>query len=309
MPSLLARLNHRHIDHIDSTNTALMDNIKSAQLEPTMPHLLTASTQSAGRGQHNRSWQSPKGNVYLSLYYPYNHAITGLLSLIIGYELVQMPVITQLNQYRGTVNLPKIGVKWANDIGFYQPSANTQGLVLFNKLSGILIEPLWQAGKLLGVVIGVGLNVNTAPTLNSQTQEGMSYHAVALAKLWQDTHPHLVPSSLNSTLPKPLPQLSELYTQIAQALINAMQRFSQLQPQKQLQPQQTSDTTHQFLQHFAGVDVLAGRQIRVSQDSGQTSKNLQGVVQGIDNNGCLQLRLSNGEIMSLFTGKIDVIEG
>ncbi|WP_230659780.1 biotin--[acetyl-CoA-carboxylase] ligase [Psychrobacter sp. I-STPA10] len=292
MPSLLTRLNHRHFDSIDSTNTTLINDIKTTQLESDLPHLLTASTQSAGRGQHSRSWQSPMGNVYLSLYYPYQFAITGLLSLIVGYELVQMPVITELNQHRHRHNLPNIGVKWANDVGFYDPMPNAEGIFLFNKLAGILIEPVWQAGKLLGVVIGVGLNVHTAPLLCQHTQEGMSYQAIGLADLWQAQHLQA------------LPQLSELYTQIAQALINAMQRFNQLQqPQQQPQQQQTPDSVSQFLQDFAINDALAGRHIRVSQVTDQ----LQGKLQGIDNNGCLQLLTTDGRLVPIFTGKIDVV--
>ncbi|WP_227430628.1 biotin--[acetyl-CoA-carboxylase] ligase [Psychrobacter sp. I-STPA6b] len=299
MTSLLTRLNHYHVEAIDSTNSTLIQRVKTQQIESTLPHLLTASTQSAGRGQHQRSWQSPKGNVYLSLYYPYHSAITGLLSLIVGCELVQMPVITELNQLRQHKNLPKIGVKWANDIGFYEHTSDAHGLYLFNKLAGILIEPVWQVGQLFGVVIGVGMNIHTAPILNSKTQEGMSYQATALANLYP-SKPSKEDNSQNQDnrnhghSSQSMIEMTELYTQIAQALTNAMQRFDHLQ--------KTPEAIDLFLSKFAQTDVLAGRQIQVSQDN----KTQQGSAQGIDRHGCLQLLNTDGNIMPLFTGRIDV---
>ena len=72
--------NHTHLASTHSTNSQLIEwMILSYQAQsPTehnrphfsRPHVLTAATQSGGRGQHGRTWQSPLGNVYLSLYVP-----------------------------------------------------------------------------------------------------------------------------------------------------------------------------------------------------------------------------------------------
>jgi len=80
----LSELNHRHVVSSASTNSELIDALQDGRLDAASVHLLTAETQSAGRGQHGRSWQSPRGNVYLSLYHPVHMPISGLLSLIIG---------------------------------------------------------------------------------------------------------------------------------------------------------------------------------------------------------------------------------
>lgn len=94
----LPELNHRHLASSGSTNSELIASVQNGTLNVADTHLLTAETQSAGRGQHGRSWQSPHGNVYLSLYHPMHLPISGLLSLIIGVELVKMPVIQTLNE-------------------------------------------------------------------------------------------------------------------------------------------------------------------------------------------------------------------
>ena len=62
----LPELNHRHLTTSASTNSELITGVQNGTLNAVEMHLLTAETQSAGRGQHGRSWQSPRGNVYLS---------------------------------------------------------------------------------------------------------------------------------------------------------------------------------------------------------------------------------------------------
>lgn len=288
--SLLTRLNHRHVSCTASTNTELIDEVKAARLDPRSPHLLTADSQSAGRGQHGRSWQSPKGNVYLSLYLPMSLPMTGLLSLVVGYELAKMPIIEQLNTHRQSEGLVAVGVKWANDLGFYGAIKNAQEHLLFNKLAGILIEPVWQSGKLLGGVIGVGMNITTTPTLTPQTLEGMSYQAVSLAELWAETE-----RSATSLLP----DLSTVYEQIAQALINAQARFEQIASSPPL--------AEGFLTQFSQVDALAGQRIQVSQQLKTHEETISGIAEGIDCNGCLQLRRDDATLTALFTGRIDVL--
>ncbi|MDN5891704.1 MAG: biotin--[acetyl-CoA-carboxylase] ligase, partial [Psychrobacter sp.] len=267
-------------------------------------HLLTAEIQSAGRGQHGRSWQSPRGNVYLSLYYPVHMPISGLLSLIIGVELAKMPVIQTLNEQLRTQGLTPIGVKWANDLGFYQSPSDTaldeSDLAAetspFNKLAGILIEPVTQAGKLVGVVMGVGLNVQATPKLTAQTCEGMSYQAISL----QDIERILEPKAPASSLPS----LRELYQQMSKALMAAMTRFEHLGLEK---PTGQTYNLDSFLKQFDSMDALAGLRLRVTQEHNGKTDSITGYACGIDTHGCLQLRQDNGNISALFTGRIDVI--
>ncbi|WP_087042088.1 biotin--[acetyl-CoA-carboxylase] ligase [Psychrobacter sp. JB385] len=305
-------LNHRHLVTSGSTNSELIDALQTGVLDTTNMHLLTAETQSSGRGQHGRSWQSPHGNVYLSLYHPMSMPISGLLSLIIGLELAKMSVIQMLNEQLRAQGLATIGVKWANDLGFYQLSDKSQNhsrqqdqstlddseptaqTLPFHKLAGILIEPVTQSGKLVGVVMGIGLNVKTAPKLTAQTSEGMSYQAISL----QDICERLPPNAVT------LPSLRVLYQQISKALMAAMTRFEHLALEK---PTGHTYYLDRFLEQFSSMDALAGLRLRVTQDHGNAEQTVTGFACGIDTHGCLQLRQDDGKISALFTGRIDVI--
>ena len=315
----LTTLNHRHVTSSISTNSELIDAIKDHSLRTDQPHLLTADTQTAGRGQRGRSWQSPVGNVYLSLYHPINIPISGLLSLVIGVELAKMPIIQTFNQQLKAQNLTPIGVKWANDLGFYKPSKSSNNshkneystkalapiIIYFNKLAGILIEPVWQASKLVGVIMGVGLNVQATPTLTTQTLEGMSYQALSL----QDINTILSEKTTNHNLIT-LPSLLELYAQISQALIDALKSFESIakeQSTKQTSTQQKG-ASDSFMQVFNQLDALAGLRLQVSQNHNGQMQITTGQAHGIDTNGCLQLRQDNGKLATLFTGRIDVID-
>ncbi|MBH0085055.1 biotin--[acetyl-CoA-carboxylase] ligase [Psychrobacter sp. SCQQ22] len=310
----LPELNHRHRASSASTNSELIADVQNGTLNATEMHLLTAETQSAGRGQHGRSWQSPRGNVYLSLYHPVHMPISGLLSLIIGVELAKMPVIQRLNEQLHTEGLTPIGVKWANDLGFYQSQNQSQvqtaldnvdahntelddQTLPFNKLAGILIEPVSQAGKLVGVVIGVGLNVQATPTLTAQTSEGMSYQAISLQDIAETLQPKAQAASL--------PSLRVLYQQMSKALMAAMTRFEHLSIEKPTGHRYYLDS---FLKQFDSMDALSELRLRVTQEHNGQTNILTGHACGIDTHGCLQLRQDNGKISALFTGRIDVIQ-
>ncbi|MBI0426099.1 biotin--[acetyl-CoA-carboxylase] ligase [Psychrobacter sp. NG27] len=316
----LSELHHRHVVSSASTNSELIEQLQNGTLDATAVQLLTAETQSAGRGQHGRSWQSPRGNVYLSLYHPVHMPISGILSLIIGVELANMPIIQTLNEQLQAQELTPIGVKWANDLGFYQQptktsdedksvaidsvsdssglssAVSTQRTLPFNKLAGILIEPVTQSGRVVGVVLGIGLNVQAAPKLTAQTSEGMSYQAISL----QDINEMLPPETRSERLP----DLQTLYQQMSKALMAAMTRFEHLGLE---QPTGHTSYLDSFLAQFAAMDALAGLRLRVTQHYNNKEHVVIGHAYGVDTHGCLQLRLDNGNISTLFTGRIDVI--
>lgn len=315
----LAALNHRHVISSPSTNSELIAAIESGALSVNERQLLTAETQTAGRGQHTRSWQSPPGNVYLSLYQPINRPISGLLSLIIGLELAKMPVIQALNQSLKAQGDTPIGVKWANDLGFYplqkQKVKSTDNsieakVIAFNKLAGILIEPVLLSGKLKGVVIGVGLNVAMTPKLTEQTLEGMSYQAISLQDICDSITVNDIDNDNDNELAA-LPSLTIIYQQISEALLAAMACFENLAAEKaNVQACSThlpTNATQQFSEQFEQQDALKGLRIRLTQNHNHVEHVIEGRACGIDTNGCLQLQQDNGNISTIFTGRIDVI--
>ncbi|MBP6341996.1 MAG: biotin--[acetyl-CoA-carboxylase] ligase, partial [Moraxella sp.] len=242
-----------------------------------------------GRGQHGRTWQSPLGNVYLSLYVPtqayawqqnlcLSYRLDGRLSLCVGYQLSQIPIIEHINQTRLAKHLPSIGVKWVNDVGFYQPQDNLPDQ--FQKLSGILIEPVNVAGHMLGVVVGVGVNIAHAPALTQQTQEGLNYQAVSLQDL---TKQRLQPR--------------DFYQPISDAIANAIGQFNQLQ---------AAEASQQFIHDFAQKDVLKNKHLQIHNALSEQS--ITGIAAGIDAQGCLLIEQADGSTQTIWTGTIQVVD-
>ncbi len=283
LTEILYQNHHQHLATSTSTNSELIENIAQGKINPHQMHLLTADKQSNGRGQQGRQWQSPQGNVYLSLYYPnqqqifpFTQPLSGLFSLCVGYYLVKMSYLQQINQQKQHNKQPLIGVKWANDIGYYQDN-------LFYKLAGILIEPVIVQGKRLGIVIGVGFNINNAPKLDKTTQENMPYQSVSFIDLLQSV-------GIYQQM-----QVAEFYRPISQAILQAIICYQQ--------SSQDNGKLQQFLQDFQQVNILSNQQINVSQNNQQ----IHGKVIGINSLGCLQLQTDNDKVCDLFSGKIRVI--
>lgn len=134
----------------DSTNTELK---RRYRLDNRLANTcLSAGFQTQGKGQRGSGWQAEPGkNLITSIFLS---QITlkkeELFKLNI---LISLNLQSQLSEIKG---LPKISIKWPNDI-----------LAGTKKLGGILIEPIWKNNKIRHVVIGIGLNVNQTdfPTL------------------------------------------------------------------------------------------------------------------------------------------------
>ena len=128
------------------------DDVREIALKGVQQVLVTSVRQTQGRGQRQRPWVSPEGNIYLSTLLNTRTTIDGRLALEIALNILQMPSLQQLD----------LQVKWPNDL------YSTQG-----KWGGILIEPL-NAHQ---VVVGVGINVLPLP------KEGMDQAVTSLTEL------------------------------------------------------------------------------------------------------------------------------
>ena len=109
-----------------------------------------ARRQTAGRGSRGRVWESPAGNLYISvLLRPTgNAAEAGRWALLAGVALAE--AIELRVKDRSALRL-----KWPNDV-----------LLAGRKLAGILIDSaLGEGGGLDWLVMGFGVNLAYAPTL------------------------------------------------------------------------------------------------------------------------------------------------
>lgn len=280
MPNFLTATLHTHFDITDSTNTQLIHAITNGTHPHTIPHLYTASHQTAGRGQHGRTWVSGADNVFLSLYVPMGqgayelHTLSGLLSLVIGFHLVNMPIIQTINAHRQTNDLPPIGVKWANDMGFYDDKTG-----IFRKLAGILIEPVFKKlndkNTPVGVVIGVGLNVNNSPMI----KDGL-YQATCLNEL----------SDINT-------YAQDLYIPMTNTILEAIQICNHCKKLIFLQ---------NFIKKFNADHLLTNKLIHIFIQNNMTDIYAKGKCIGIGSAGELLLN-DGGDIKPIFAGMAKIV--
>lgn len=280
MPNFLTATLHTHFDITDSTNTQLIHAVTNGTHPHTIPHLYTASHQTAGRGQHGRTWVSGADNVFLSLYVPMGqgayelHTLSGLLSLVIGFHLVNIPIIQTINAHRQTNGLPPIGVKWANDMGFYDDKTG-----IFRKLAGILIEPVFKKlndkNTLVGVVVGVGLNVNNSPMI----KDGL-YQATCLNEL----------SDINT-------YAQDLYIPMTNTILEAIQICNHCKKPIFLQ---------NFIKKFNADHLLTNKLIHIFIQNNMTDIYAKGKCIGIGSAGELLLN-DGGDIKPIFAGMAKIV--
>lgn len=280
MPNFLTATLHTHFDITDSTNTQLIHAITNGTHPHTIPHLYTASHQTAGRGQHGRTWVSGADNVFLSLYVPMGqgayelHTLSGLLSLVIGFHLVNMPIIQTINAHRQTNGLPPIGVKWANDMGFYDDKTG-----IFRKLAGMLIEPVFKKlndkNTPVGVVVGVGLNVNNSPMI----KDGL-YQATCLNEL----------SDINT-------YAQDLYIPMTNTILEAIQICNHCKKPIFLQ---------NFIKKFNADHLLTNKLIHIFIQNNMTDIYAKGKCIGIGSAGELLLN-DGGDIKPIFAGMAKIV--
>jgi BirA family transcriptional regulator, biotin operon repressor / biotin---[acetyl-CoA-carboxylase] ligase len=134
-------LNIQIFDVLSSTNEKLSQLI--AEEKATPGTIAIAKTQTAGRGQRGRKWDSDVGGLYLSLAISPDLLAINVHQLTIG---IVWGIAHQLRQQ----GLP-VSIKWPND------------LILANrKLGGILTQTRISGDKIQDAIVGVGINYANA---------------------------------------------------------------------------------------------------------------------------------------------------
>jgi len=123
-------------DKISSTQDYAHDLI--ARGEAHNKTIVTALAQSAGRGRYRRTWVSHHGNLYASFIYKSpdrDPKLSYAVAVAIAETLISLGLTPE--------------IKWPNDV-----------LIKGKKISGVLIEYSQNF-----VIIGVGINIKTCPTV------------------------------------------------------------------------------------------------------------------------------------------------
>lgn len=133
----------RNLHHLEATDSTNKDAMR--YMEEGEPHgtLVTADTQSAGRGRRGRVWDSPEGRaIYMTIGMKpeFEPDKAPMLTLVMA-----LSVAEAIGEQTGL----EAQIKWPNDI-----------VINCKKVCGILTEMNLESDYIRSVVTGVGINVN-----------------------------------------------------------------------------------------------------------------------------------------------------
>lgn len=128
------------LESVDSTNNYAKNSIDLFEDKT----VITAKSQTSGRGRLNRKWVDlGTDNIFMSIILKPSQDFKNVYSNLTQYLSVSLCKV--LEKYGIS---PKI--KWPNDVMIDGE----------RKISGILSETVIEAGKLHGIVLGIGVNLN-----------------------------------------------------------------------------------------------------------------------------------------------------
>ena len=152
-------------DRLDSTNAYLHAELKEGRRCEDRT-VIAAHCQTQGKGRRGRVWQAPAGgNITASLYREFRSD---------RQQIVSLPLVMGLGVCRGLENLGiRPQLKWPNDV-----------LLDGKKLCGILAECVNVGQGVLGVILGVGANVNLTAQQADRIDQPATSLRIATGRVW-----------------------------------------------------------------------------------------------------------------------------
>lgn len=140
------------LDEVDSTQSVARELALEGTAEKT---LVLAETQTGGRGQQDREWESGRGGLYMTLLMKPETEIKFLpeLSVLSGEAVAE--AITALYGIKTRIKKP-------NDVYAWHPRRRK-----WLKISGILTESSSISGDVSWLLLGVGVNLNNTVKLDT----------------------------------------------------------------------------------------------------------------------------------------------
>lgn len=152
---------HRHFEELDSTQSYVEREHES--FDQTKLTAVSADYQTAGRGTRERTWLAPKGHcVLLTFFFRFPPDLSTDFVNQCAPNATKVLALASVEALRHAVADRKspagravaLGLKWPNDI-----------VASGKKLGGVLARAVPSAGaRLDGIIVGVGLNINTPQT-------------------------------------------------------------------------------------------------------------------------------------------------
>ena len=176
---------HSHVEcfeTIDSTNTYAK---KLAAQDPVKYHhaIITAETQTSGRGRIGRTFESPAGTgVYLSLIITPKGGITQPAVITASAAVAVCRAIKKLYGVQPAI-------KWINDI-------YVQNDGVLKKAVGILTEGItnFETGLIESAVIGIGVNIKPSASINKSPVKDILGYLTKAPKIDDNPQPDTPPS-------------------------------------------------------------------------------------------------------------------
>ena len=137
---------------VNSTNNTAIRIIKSSNFKFGM---VSANTQSSGKGQHGKKWISYKGNLFVSFFHELKNINISLSTLT---KINCLLVKKTLEKYYKK----KIVFKKPNDL-----------LINKKKISGILQEIIYVSGNKF-LIVGIGVNLIKSPEIKNYLTTNLS---------------------------------------------------------------------------------------------------------------------------------------
>lgn len=247
-----------------STNTRALDHLRALdKKQPRVPMLYLADEQTAGRGRRGKSWISETGNLTFSLIVPFDHSHAnkvGPFSIAIGAAVCQA--------IENVCDGCRFATKWPNDI-----------LVGGQKLAGILLERAVNQPDQM--VVGVGINVSSSPSLGDGEQTKVSQ-----------------PIQETASLSQVLGRQVDRFTVLA-AVVTRIVDVSNIWTPKVSEADSGSESLTKLLSFFECRCALRGKQVQFIRDG----KTESGLCLGISDAGSLVVQLPN-ETIELFSGEV-----
>jgi len=248
-----ARLGNRihYFAEIDSTNRFAF---KRAQEGGEEGEVVIAESQRQGKGRMGRSWFSPPFlNLYLSI------ILKPKLPPAKTPQITLMAAVALAETVQSFLKAPP-SIKWPNDI-----------LVGRKKLAGILTESSCETNRVHFVVVGIGVNLNSA------------------AELFPDEIRDRA-TSLLTLVGKPIDR-----TAFARQLIQALDRcYGELE----------HNGFPGIARRWESFFDLRDRKVRVEM----ADQSLSGIARGIDADGALMLEEDGGALQKVIAGEVIPVE-
>ncbi|MCX7820097.1 MAG: biotin--[acetyl-CoA-carboxylase] ligase [Brevinematales bacterium] len=138
-----------YLEEIQSTNDYAKLNIDKFK---DKDFLVVTDNQTRGRGRFNREWKSEKG-----LDLTFSLVIHPDLEIKFFYNFTIIAVLSVFNALKPILDDDKhLKIKWPNDIYYGE-----------KKICGILSEMISEETRLKSLIIGIGINVNSFPRLET----------------------------------------------------------------------------------------------------------------------------------------------